>query len=750
MPNPSKPNPPGQKNPGQKNSSQKNQAKTGNGRRGRKSGGARPKRGLAGGLLRLALVAGIWAVVALGGLFAYFAYDLPDFKELYVIERRNSVTLKAADGTVLATYGDLYGEHRTLSELPKHLPQALIGTEDRRFYDHFGLDPIGLARAMWVNMRAGRVVQGGSTLTQQLAKNVFLDSGRTLKRKAQEVLLALWLERNFTKDQILEMYLNRVYFGAGAYGVEAAAQRYFDKPATQLSLTESAMLVGLLKAPSRLAPTGNIKSAQQRASQVLRNMADAGLIDDSALDAALKRPAQLAASRSPMPNARYFADWVLEEVYQLVGRQHGDLVVLTSLDARLQQAAERSVSAVMGREGEKQNAEQAALVALSPDGAVRAMVGGRDYIDSPFNRATQARRQPGSAFKPIVFLTAVETGIEPGDMFSDTPITIDGKWSPRNFDGKYQGDISFAEAAARSSNAVAVRLSEQVGRQRVIDTARRLGIVSDLKPHPSLALGAFETGLLELSNAYVAFANGGYTVMAYGVREVADGNGNVLFRRGNESVMAHMIDEQPLGMLNDLLRGVVDTGTGRAARLPNRQVAGKTGTTSDYRDAWFIGYTPDLIAGVWVGNDDNSPMNKVSGGGLPAQIWRGFMNDALRGSEPRDLPTARGGLQRLLSGLLGSDAQAGPAVAAPPNNNSGSTNEPSLWDRILRQFGRPQSAGPAQLQPSAQGSPAADSRADSRARVESPMPGSQPGAQGEGAIGDSRMIWQVGPQPARQ
>ncbi len=702
-------------------------------RRSRKNAGGKAPKSLLGGLMRLALLVGIWAAIGLGGLFAYFAYDLPDFRELYVIERRNSVTLKAADGTVLATYGDLYGEHRTLAELPKHLPQALIGTEDRRFHDHFGLDPIGLARAMWVNLRAGRVVQGGSTLTQQLAKNVFLDSGRTLKRKAQEVLLALWLERNFTKDQILEMYLNRVYFGAGAYGVEAAAQRYFDKPATQLNLSESAMLVGLLKAPSRLAPTGNIKSAQQRAAQVLHNMADAELIDAKALDAALKRPAQLASSRLPMPNARYFADWVLEEVYQLVGRQHGDLVVLTSLDARMQQAAERSVDGIMSRDGEKLHAEQAALVALSPDGAVRAMVGGRDYIDSPFNRATQARRQPGSAFKPIVFLTAIENGIEPNDTFSDSPITIDGKWSPRNFDGKYQGDISFAEAAARSSNAVAVRISEQVGRQRVIDTARRLGIVSDLKPHPSLALGAFETGLLELSNAYAAFANGGYTVMAYGVREVADGNGNILFRRGNESVMAHMIDEMPLGMLNDLLRGVVDNGTGRAARLPNRQVAGKTGTTSDYRDAWFVGYTPDLIAGVWVGNDDNSPMNKVSGGGLPAQIWRGFMNDALRGTEPRELPTARGGLQRLLSGLLNPNA---PPVTQAPAPAGANDNEPSLWDRILRQFGRPQNAGAAQGIPST--------------RVESPMPGSQLGGQGDGPAGEPRMTWQVGPQPARQ
>ncbi|MEL3891520.1 PBP1A family penicillin-binding protein [Ferrovibrio sp. MS7] len=688
------------------------------GKSSRKKSTPKARKLLRGGWLRRILVGiallGIWSVVMVGGVVAYYAYTLPSFNELYVIERRSSISLRAADGSMLATFGDLYGEHRNLKELPKHLPEALIATEDRRFYSHFGIDPIGLGRATFANIRAGRVVQGGSTLTQQLAKNVFLDTSRTMKRKVQELLLAFWLERNFTKDQILEMYLNRVYFGAGAHGVEAAAQRYFDKPASKLNLTESAMLVGLLKAPSRLAPTGNIKSAQSRAAQVIDNMVAAGFIDEAAAKAAAAKPAQLARSRLPMPNARYFADWAVEEIYQLVGRDQPDLIVWTTLDARLQQAAERAAEAALSRDGEKLDVDQAALVALSPDGAVRAMVGGRDYLESSFNRATQMRRQPGSAFKPILFLTALENGIHPEDSFIDGPISVEN-WAPRNYNGKFQGPTTFREAAAQSTNTVAVQLSERVGRQRVIETARRLGIVSDLKPHPSLALGAFETGLLELTNAYTTFANGGYTVMAYAVLEIRDTRGNVLFRRDGQSVMAHMIDPEPLSELNELLQGVVDNGTGRAARI-GRPVAGKTGTTSDYRDAWFIGYTPDLITGVWVGNDNNAPMNKVTGGGMPAQIWRAFMQEAVKGSEAK------------------------PLVRQPPRSETPLAGITSLWDRILQQFnGRPATPAPSPAQGNAPPPPRQTPLSDNS------MP--QPAAP---EPAEPRMIWQVGPQPIRQ
>ncbi|MEK9968095.1 MAG: penicillin-binding protein 1A [Ferrovibrio sp.] len=671
---------------------------------------------LLGRLASLALVAGIWCTVAFGALVAWYAYDLPDFDELYIVERKSSVTLKAADGMVLATYGDLYGEHQPLKTLPPYLPQALLATEDRRFYSHFGIDPLGLARASFANLRAGRTVQGGSTLTQQLAKNVFLNADRTLKRKVQELMLAFRLEHRFSKDQILEMYLNRVYFGAGAYGVEAAAQRYFDKPAAKLTLGESAMLVGLLKAPSRLAPTGNIKSAQSRAAQVLRNMAEAGYITPETAEAANAKPTQLARSRLPLPNARYFADWVIDEVYQLVGRDHVDLTVYTTMDSRLQGGAERAVDTLMDREAEKQNVNQAALVALAPDGAVRAMIGGRDYLESSFNRATQARRQPGSAFKPIVFLTALEQGIRPDDQFVDGPIEISG-WRPRNYDGQYHGAMTLREAAARSINTIAVQVDEKVGREKVIETARRLGITSDLKPHPSLALGAFEVGVLELTSAYAAFVNGGYAVQPYGVIEIRDAQNNVLFRRQSGGAYAHMIGGEALGELNDLLRGVVETGTGRAAQI-GRPVAGKTGTTSDYRDAWFIGYTPDLVSAVWVGNDDNSPTRKVSGAGLPAQIWKSFMADALKGRPVSDLPQAP----------------------------SRSFNLPSLWDRIVGAFGGAAPAQARQTAPMAVPPPP-------RSTIEPAAPppnqaADQPAQQGQG--GEPRLIWQVGPQPVRQ
>lgn len=686
--------------------------KTSTGRRGRASPFARLRQALAGNgsggwfgrLARLGLVVGIWGLVVIGGLFAYYAYDLPDFDDLYIVERKSSVTLKAADGMVLATYGDLYGEHQALKLLPAHLPQALMATEDRRFYSHFGIDPLGLARATFANLRAGRAVQGGSTLTQQLAKNVFLSPNRTLKRKVQELMLAFRLEQKFSKDQILEMYLNRVYFGAGAYGVEAAAQRYFDKPATKLTLGESAMLVGLLKAPSRLAPTGNIKSAQTRAAQVLRNMADAGYITADVAEAAIAKPTQLARSRLPLPNARYFADWVIDEVYQHVGRDHPDLTVWTTLDSRLQGSAERSIGTLMDREAEKQDVEQAALVTLAPDGAVRAMVGGRDYLDSSFNRATQARRQPGSAFKPLVFMTALEQGIRPDDQFVDGPIDIAG-WKPRNYDGQYHGSMTLRDAAARSINTIAVQVDEKVGRDKVIETARRLGITSDLKPHPSLALGAFEVGVLELTAAYAAFANGGYAVQPYGVIEIRDNQNTVLFRRDTGGAYAHMINGEVLGDLNDLLRGVVERGTGRAAQI-GRPVAGKTGTTSDYRDAWFIGYTPDLISAVWVGNDDNSPTKKVTGSGLPAQIWKSFMADALKGRPVSELPQ-------------------------PPSR---SFSLPSLWDRIVGSFG----GSPAQARQPAAIPPPPRSVIEPAA----PPPNTQQTAE-------PQMIWQVGPQAVR-
>ena len=448
---------------------------------------AKPKRPrLLLRLFRLGVIAAVWGLIALGGAVAYFAYDLPDVSRIGEIQRNPSVQLVSADGQTLATFGDLYGEFIPVGQLPAHVAQALIATEDRRFYSHFGIDPIGLVRASYVNFRAGRVVQGGSGVTQQLAKNVFLTPERTPKRKAQEVLLSLWLERSYTKDQILTIYLNRVYFGSGAYGIDAAANRYFDKSARQLTVAEGAMLIGLLKAPSRYAPTRDLVAARRRAGDVIDNMADVGFLTQPAAAAAKAAPADLAKTRQASRNARYFAEWVFDDIDDYVGRGWSDIVVTSTLDTRLQAFAEKALDQVLVQYGEKRRIGQGALVALAPDGAVRAMVGGRDWRESSFNRATQARRQPGSAFKYFVYLAGLEAGYLPEQQFMDGPISI-GSWQPKNFDSRYMGQVSLQEAFARSINTVAVELSEAVGRNRVVEMAHRLGITSDLPPHPSIA-----------------------------------------------------------------------------------------------------------------------------------------------------------------------------------------------------------------------------------------------------------------------
>jgi len=636
-------------------------------------------RGLAGKALQWAAVAMIWGGVALGLVLAYFAYDLPPVSGLHDIDRRPSVTLLSRDGALIATYGDLYAEHLSAEQIPLTVRQALIATEDRRFYHHFGLDVIGLARAIYVNATSGRLVQGGSTITQQLAKNVYLSGERTLKRKVQELLLSMWLEYKFTKDEILELYLNRVYFGAGAYGVEAAAQRYFDKPAKALNLTESAMLIGLLRAPSKLSPTANLQAAQNRAATVLANMAAADFITPEQAQAAQAEPARLAAGREPARGARYFADYLLDELNDLLGRSTDDLVVQTTLDLGQQQAAEKSVTEVLDREGQKSEASQAALVAMSPDGAIRAMVGGRDWRESPFNRATQARREPGSAFKLFVFLAALEAGYRPDSTFVDGPISV-GNWKPRNYEGGYLGEVTFRTAAARSINTVAVQLTERVGRTKVIDMARRLGLSTDMMAVPSIALGAVGVSLLELTGAYDMVANGGMAVEPYGIVTVKDRRGNLVYKRPAPRTL-RVLDTQIVGETNALLTGVVEGGTGRAAQLA-RPAAGKTGTSSDFRDAMFMGYTAELTAGVWVGNDDASPMHKVTGGGLPAQIWKQFMTQVLKDQPAKPLlmaaPRPAPGFFDTLSS--NTTAAAPPRSIVPPTLQPTTPNDPARWN----------------------------------------------------------------------
>ena len=603
------------------------------GRQGRKS--AKPRRFGLGRAVALLLSAAIWGTVALAVLVAWYAYDLPDIDRLEAAAgtRAPTVTVQAADGTMLAHYGDLYGVAVQLRELPPHLPHAVLAVEDRRFYEHSGVDPIGLARAAWDNLWAGSVRSGGSTITQQLAKNLFLSPERTVRRKVQEALLAFWLEQRFSKDQILTIYMNRVYFGQGAYGVDAAARRYFRKPARDVSVYEAAMLAGLLKAPSRYNPISNPDAADGRARQVLQSMAEAGWLTS-------KEEKQAESGRSAVrisgsgAQIRYFADWALERTRDYVGYDGGDLIVVTTIDPRLQRLAEQAVRKHLDAAAPRK-AGQAALVAMRPDGAVVAMVGGRNYAESQFNRATQALRQPGSAFKLFVYLAAAEAGVRPGDPAMDAPITVEG-WSPRNYGSKYRGAVSVREAAARSLNSVAVALSEQVGRRKVTAMARRLGITSEIGSDPALALGAYEVTLLELTAAYAIVANQGYGVWPHGVSEIRSGDGRVLYRRSGGGP-GRLVEPPHVATMNDLLRAAISWGTGKAARL-DRPAAGKTGTSQDSRDAWFVGYTPDLVAGVWFGNDDNSPMDRVAGGSYPARTWKAFMAPALEGVPPTPLP----------------------------------------------------------------------------------------------------------------
>ncbi len=603
----------------------------GRGRAGRR------RRSLAGWLVKWTLVALIWSGVFAGALVAWYAYDLPEVESLSALTRQPAVTLLAADGTPFARFGEVHGGAVAVKDLPAHMPRAVLAIEDRRFYGHFGIDPIGVARAAIANLKAGRIVQGGSTITQQLAKNLFLGPERTVKRKVQELLLALWLERKFSKDQILTIYLNRVYFGAGTFGIAAAAERYFGKPARKLALNEAVMLAGLLKAPTRYSPTRNRGLAARRAGLVLDRMAALGFISKAQAGKAKRHPAR--PRRQQERFGRYFADWAFGQVKSYIGGAGRDLVVTTTLDVRLQRMAEAKLKAMLSGPAARAAARQAALVAMAPDGAVRTMVGGRDYGASQFNRVTQALRQPGSAFKPFVYLAGIEAGLKPETTVIDAPVTIGG-WSPRNYDNRYRGRVSLSQALARSINTVAVRVQQKAGIENVIRAARRLGITSKLKREAGLALGASEVTLLELTAAFGAFANDGLGVWPYAVRQVRDERGKVLYRRSG-SGPGRKIAPQALSHMNRMLAAVIAEGTGRAANI-GRPAAGKTGTSEDFRDAWFIGYTADLVAGVWMGNDDGAPMKRVTGGGLPARLWREFMVEAHGNAPPGPLP----GLER--------------------------------------------------------------------------------------------------------
>ncbi|AWN36674.1 transglycosylase domain-containing protein [Methylobacterium radiodurans] len=677
----------------------------------RKSGGSgAPKRGpahspvrkpkkrrgsLLGRLVYGCVVLGLWAVIGVAGLVAYHASQLPPIDQLAVPKRPPNIAILASDGSLLANRGETGGRVVSIKELPPYLPRAFVAIEDRRFYSHFGVDPVGIARAVAQNLTRRGVAQGGSTLTQQLAKNLFLTPERSASRKIQEAILALWLEHKYSKDEILELYLNRVYFGAGAYGVEAAAQRYFGKPAKGVSLAEAAMLGGLVQAPSRLAPNRNLPAAQARAAQVLAAMQELGFVPAQDVKVALAQPAKPAGSRGG-GSANYVADLVMDVLDDFVGKFESDIVVQTTVDTSLQATAERALVDELNKQGTRYNVHQGALVSMKPDGAIRALIGGRDYAQSQFNRATTARRQPGSSFKPFVYLAAVERGATPDSVREDAPIKI-GNWQPENYSHRYEGAVTLRSALAQSLNTVAVRLGQEVGPKAVVQTAQRLGISSPLQANGSIALGTSEVTPLEMVGAYGAFANGGTGVIPYVIATVKAADGKVLYRRG-EGGLGRVIDPNAVGMMNAMMHETFVSGTARKGDIAGWDLAGKTGTSQDFRDAWFIGYSGSLVTGVWLGNDDGEPTKKASGGNLPVEIWKTYMSVALKGQTPVPLPgmnrwrrapeaattasvATAGGPEEILGQIFGTNPQ--PAQPQPRRRQAQPQDDRNFFEKLF-------------------------------------------------------------------
>ncbi len=638
-------------------------------KRARKVRKARRKSSLIGRTIYWSLVLALWLAIGGAGVIAWTGAHMPPLQSLEIPKRPPSIQIVDVDGRPLATRGDNGGAVLPLKELPNYVPQAFIAIEDRRFYAHYGVDPFGIARAAVANILHRGVAQGASTITQQLAKNLFLTQERTVHRKLQEMLLALWLERKFSKTQILELYLNRVYFGAGAYGIEQAAQRYFGKPAKEMSLPEAALLAGLVKSPSRLAPTRNFDAAERRAQIVLAAMADLRFITPASEKVALAHPPHVVA-QAGSGSSNYVADWVMDAINDVLGHVDEDLVVRTTIDSGLQAGAENALTEELAQKGDKNGVSQGAIVAMTPDGAVRAMVGGRNYAESQFNRAVAAKRQPGSAFKPFVYLTALENGLTPDSVREDRPINLKG-WQPENYKHEYFGPVTLTKALALSLNTVSVRLTMEFSPAAVIRTAYRLGIASKLEPNASIALGTSEVSPLELVSAYAPLANGGLAVVPHVIERITAGNGKVLYVR-NEQPLGRIIEARYVAMMNEMMAQTLTIGTAHKAALPGWPAAGKTGTSQDFRDAWFIGYTSHLVTGVWLGNDDGTPTKKVTGGALPVEIWSRFMRGAHQSVPVAALPGPPAG--GMLSGLFNGNAPATVGMAPPaPIRAAGNT-----------------------------------------------------------------------------
>lgn len=566
---------------------------------------------------RIILIFLSFLVITFAGWLLYCVLTLPDIDQAVARTRQPSTTITAENGNEVKTFGSVYSEVIRLNELPSYVPDAIISTEDRRFYAHFGFDIVAFTRAMLTNIFMGRYAQGGSTITQQVAKNLFLTSQKNIKRKTQELLLAFWLEHKFSKEQILTLYLNRVYLGAGTYGIEAASQKYFQKSSRDMNLLEAAIIAGMLKAPSRYNPIASAERAKARAKVVLQNMVNNDALTERQMKYALTLPVGEDKSYK-VQGADYFADWVYREVNDYIGERGNDIYVYTTLDQKIQENAEKILrEAVLA--AKNRNVSEGAVVVLNKSGEVKAMVGGIDYRKSQFNRAVTALRQPGSAFKPFVYLTALQNGWKREDRIDDVPLSI-GKWKPENYDKKYYGSVTLDEALMKSLNLATVNLSESLSRKDIIRTAKKMGISTPVENTPSLALGTFEVKVIDMAAAYSAIANGGYATWPHAIKEVYTRDGYQLYQREADTEN-RILDAGAVKDLTKMLEKVISQGTGRRAKIPGF-AAGKTGTTQDYRDAWFVGFTDEYVIAVWVGNDDNSPMKGVTGGTLPAEIWR--------------------------------------------------------------------------------------------------------------------------------
>ena len=580
-------------------------------------------------IIKAGVIAGLLGVMVLGIFVAIARGEIDSFEDLKASPNGQMIRVRAADGTVIQSLGPSFGRWLSIDQLPSEMKDAMVAVEDRRYYIHPGVDPIGITRSLYVRAIDGRWTQGGSTITQQLARNIYLNNNKEFGRKIREVILALAMETKFSKDQILELYLNKVYFGGGAYGVDAASRKFFDHGAENLSLAEAAIIAGLVKAPSHYSPTADAQAAIDRATVVVGVMQDAGMI--SAAEAAQVKPADVKmAKQQPQDSVRYFTDWVLPQLDGLIDETEKPIDVWTTLDLKMQRAATTAITANAPR------GAQGALVSIDRDGAVKAMVGGTDYVTSNYNRAVTAVRQPGSAWKLFVYLAALEAGFRPEDMVEDKPVEIEG-WQPKNSSGNYDGEISLRTAFAYSKNTVAAQLGQDVGTSSIANMARRFGITTPINTQPSMVLGTSETRVIDMTQAFASVASNGRSITPYGISKVTTIDGEILYT-AKTARSVQLVEDWVAGAMTDLMQTAVATGTGRAANI-GRPVAGKTGTTSSNKDGWFLGFSSGLTTGVWMGRDDARSIGGLEGGRAPAQAWAAYMRVAVSGRPVENFAT---------------------------------------------------------------------------------------------------------------